>query len=68
MRNTTQFTCFTGTQILTQRTSSQTLGKLAWGNAEHQNKIATEGGIEAIVAGMKAHPSRLNVSQQVLVC
>jgi hypothetical protein len=29
----------------------QTLGKLAWGNAEHQNKIASEGGIEAIVAG-----------------
>jgi hypothetical protein len=53
---------------LTRRTSAQTLGKLAWGNAEHQNKIATEGGIEAIVAGMKAHPSRLNVSQQVLVC
>jgi hypothetical protein len=30
----------------------------------HQNKIASESGIEAIVAGMKAHPSRLNVSQQ----
>ena len=42
----------------------QTLGKLAWGNAEHQNKIASEDGVEAIVAGMKAHPSRLNVSQQ----
>ena len=34
----------------------QTLGKLAWGNAEHQNSIAAEGGIEAIVAGMKVQP------------
>lgn len=29
----------------------QTLGKLSWGNADHQNKILAEGGIEAIVAG-----------------
>jgi hypothetical protein len=38
--------------------------KLVWGNAENQNRIAMEGGIEAIINGMTMHVPKASVQQQ----
>jgi hypothetical protein len=35
-----------------------------WGNAENQNRIAMEGGIEAIINGMTMHVPKASVQQQ----